>query len=91
MALHIWSATDKIFVILDNFLPFNPPNNPKNQNFEKLKKAPGDTIILNKCTKNHEHMLYCSLDMAHKGFNYYFSFWAIFYTFTSLTVQKIKI
>ena len=24
------------FVILDRFLPFYPPNNPKNQNFEKL-------------------------------------------------------
>ena len=35
-------------------------------------------------------MLYCSLDMACNGFNYYFSFWAIFYPFTSLTAQKIK-
>ena len=34
------------------FLPFYPPNNPKNQNFEKLKKAPGDIIILHKCTIN---------------------------------------
>ena len=45
-----------IFVILDCFLPFHPPNNPKNQNVEKLKKAPGD-IILHKCTKNYDHML----------------------------------
>ena len=28
------------FVILDCFLPFCPPNNPKNQNFGKLKKDP---------------------------------------------------
>ena len=28
----------KFFVILDRFLAFYPPNNPKNQNFEKLKK-----------------------------------------------------
>ena len=71
------------FAILDHFLPFYPPspNNPKNQNFEKLKKNPGDIIILQKCTKNHDHMLYCSLDMTHNGFNY-FSFWAIFYPFT---------
>ena len=41
------------------FCPFTPPNNSKNQNFEKLKKAPGAIIILNKCTKNHDHMLYC--------------------------------
>ena len=36
-------------------------------------------------------MLYYSLDMAPNGFNCYFSFWAIFYPFTSLTAQKIKI
>ena len=28
------------FVILDHFLPFYPPDNPKNQNFEKMKKKP---------------------------------------------------
>ena len=48
-------------------------------------QTPGDIIILHKCTKNHHHMLYCSLDMAHNRFNCYFSFWAIFYTFTPLT------
>ena len=79
------------FVILDRFLPFYTTNNLKNQNFEKLKKAPGDIIILHKCTKNHDHMLYCSLDMARNGFNCCFSFWAIFYPFTFLTAQKIKI
>ena len=78
----------KIFVILDRFLPFCLPNNPKNQNFEKLKKAPRDIIILHKCTKTHDHMLYCSLDMPRNGFTCYFSFWAIFYPFTSLTSPK---
>ena len=34
----ISSATDRIFVILDHFLPFYLANNKKNQNFEKLKK-----------------------------------------------------
>ena len=43
------------------------------------------------CTKNHDHMLYCSLDMAHDGYNFYFSFWGIFCPFTPLTAQKIKI
>ena len=78
------------FVILDHFLRFYPTNNPKNQNFEKLKKAPGDIIISHKCTKNQD-MLYCSLDMQRIGFNCYFSFWAIFYPFTALTAQKTKI
>ena len=55
------------FVILNSFLPFYPSNNPKNQNFEKLKKTPGDVIILHKCTKNHDNMLYCSLHIVHNG------------------------
>ena len=77
------------FVILHRFLPFYPPNNPKNQNFEKLKKAPGDTIILQKCTKNHGHMLHYSLDMARNGFVIFH--FGLLFTFTSLTAQKIKI
>ena len=67
-------------------------NNPKNQNFEKLKKMLGDIIISHKCTKNHDHMLYYSLlDMVHNRCNCYFSFWAIFCSLTSLTAQKNKI
>ena len=59
-------------VIWDHFLPFYPPNNTKNQNFEKLKKTPGDIITLHKCTKNHDHMLYCSLDMMHNKCNCFY-------------------
>ena len=86
----IWSATDRIFVILGHFLPFHPTNNPKKQNFEKMKKTPGDIIILHKCTKNHDHILYCSWDKERDRCNY-FSFWAIFCPFTPLTTQKTKI
>ena len=64
------------------------PDNLKSQNFEKLKKTPGDTIILHKCTKNHDHMLKCSWDMACDRCNCYFSLWAIFCPFTA---QKIKV
>ena len=84
----------EFFVILSHFLHFYTTNNPKNQNFEKMKKkkkkktTPGEFIILHKCTKNHDHMLYCSWDMACDGCNCYFSFWAIFCPFTPLTVQK---
>ena len=90
MVPEIWSATDRIFfVILDIFCPFPPPppspNIPKNQNFEKLKKTPGDIIILHKCAKKHDHMLYCSLDMACNKYNCYSSFWATFCPFTPLT------
>ena len=71
----------EFFVILDCFLPFYPPNNPKNQNFEKTEKKSWDIIILHKCTKNHDHMLYCSLDIARNRCNYCFSFWTIFCPF----------
>ena len=40
---------DLIIFILGHFLLFNPPNKPKNQNFEKMKKTPGDIIILHMC------------------------------------------
>ena len=36
--LRYWVQQIDFFVILNHFLPFNPPNNPKYQNFEKLKK-----------------------------------------------------
>ena len=90
MIPEIWSATDKRFCHFVPFLPFSPTNNPKNQNFEKMKKTSGD-IIQHKCTKKHDHMLYCSGDMVRNGCNCYFSFWAIFCPFPSLTAQKIKI
>ena len=82
----------KFFVILDHILLFYPSKNPKNQNFEKVKNSLGDIIILHKCTKNHDRMLYCSWDMARERCNCYFSFWAIFCSFTSptLTAQKTK-
>ena len=79
-----------LFYIFGYFLPFYLPNSPKNQNFEKLKKTHGD-IILHKCTKNIDHILYCSLDMVRNRRNCYFSFWANFCPFTSLTARKIKI
>ena len=71
----------QFFVILDHFLHFYALNNTKNQNFEKLKKTPGDIIILHKCIKNHDHVLYFSWDMVHDRCNY-FSFWAIFCPFS---------
>ena len=78
-------------LILGHFLPFYPTNNPKNQNFKKIKKSHGYIIILHKCTKNHDHMLYCSWDMVRNGWNCSFPFWANFCPFTPLTSWKIKI
>ena len=79
----------EFFVIFGHFLPFYPINNPKTQNFQKMKKAAGDTILLHKCTKNPDHKLYCSWDMTFNRRNY-FSVWVIFCPFTPLPTQKIK-
>ena len=64
---------------------------------KKMKKTTGDISFYTSvpkimmCTKNHDHMQYCSWDMVCDRCNCYFSFWAIFCPFTSLTAQKIKI
>ena len=70
------------------FLHFYLPNSPKSQNLKKMKKRPEDIIILHKCTKNYDHLLYCSWDMAHGGCNCYFSFCAIFCPFTPKQPEK---
>ena len=67
----------EFFVVLDCFLPFYPTNNLKNKNFEKLKKTPGDIIILHVCTINDNHMMYGSWDMRHECQNF-LSFWTFF-------------
>ena len=77
------------FIFLDHFLPFYPPNNPKNKNFEKMKKSPGD-MILHKCNINDNHMMYGSWDMEHERQNL-LSLWTIFCFFIPLTTWKIKI
>ena len=46
------------FITLGYFLPFYPPNDPKNQNFKTMKKTPGDIIILHICTENYDLMMY---------------------------------
>ena len=88
--LKYWVWEMEFFVISYHFLPSYPHNNPKNQNFCKMKKIPGDIIILQHCTKNHDHILYCSWDMMDDRCNYS-SFWAIFCSFSNLTARKIKI
>ena len=81
----------EFLVILDQFfLSFNPPNNLKNQNFEKMKKTPRDIIILHMCTTNDNHMMFGSSDIECDGQNF-LSFWTVFCHFTPLTTQKIKI
>ena len=57
----------KLFALLS--LPPPPPSSPQTTHkikiWEKMKKTPWDIIILHNCTKNHDHMLYCSWDIVH--------------------------
>ena len=56
----------QILLIMDHFLPFYPTNSPKNE-FQKMKTTPRDIIILHKCTKNYDQMMYGSGDMVRNG------------------------
>ena len=87
----MWSVTDKIFCYIGSFLALLPPNNPENQNFEKMKKILGD-IILHVYHKWKSYMMYGSWDMECDRQNF-FSFWTIFCPFTPppLITWKIKI
>ena len=71
-------------------LPFYPLNNPKNQNFAKMKKLPGDIIILYKSTKI---MIICCTDPKIRCVTdvILFSFKSTFCPFTPLTTDKMKI
>ena len=84
----IWHVTDVIVIFhFGLFLPFIPKS-PKNQNSKRMKKTPADIIILQLCTKNHDHILYCSWNMACNRYNCLacnryncFSLWVIFLLF----------
>ena len=67
--------------------PLPPPNNPQNQNFEKIKKTPED--ILQMYTINDSHMMYGSWDMERDIQNLLFC--TIFCPFTPVKTWKIKI
>ena len=77
------------------FCTFTPLTTQKVKILKKWKKPfyiiLQKKIILHQCTKNHDHMLYCSWDMASDRCNCYFSFWTIFCPFTPFIAQKIKI
>ena len=69
-----------------NFLSFLTPLFPfthlRNQNFQKMKKTPGDFIISHMCTTNDNHMMYGSCDIECNGQNI-LSFWNIFCPLTT--------
>ena len=71
----------EFFVIMDRFLPFFPPIDPENQNFEKMKKALSYIIILEMFTINDSHMIYgfSGVDCSRQIF---LAFWTVFCLFT---------
>ena len=76
----MWCMMDIIIFHFGLFFALSPPLSQlkKWKSRKNKKKTPGDTIILQKSTKNHDHILYCSWDIAPDGCNCYFLFWAIF-------------
>ena len=55
----IWCMMDVILIFYFGlFFILLHLNNLKNQNFTKMKKRPGDIIMLHMCTKNNDHMMY---------------------------------
>ena len=51
-----------VFVILDLFSPTDPPNNLKNQNFEKMTKDKHTKVPteITMCSIHENHMMYGS-------------------------------
>ena len=101
---HIWFLRYKaqqrdFFVILGHFLPFDAPNNSRNQTFEnneekkKKKKKndkPGDIIIWHLCTTNDD-MMYGSWNMEHNRQNFsHFGPFLPFYPPNKPENQKLK-
>ena len=78
-------------VIFGHFLPlFSPlPNNPENQNFEKMKKASGDVIILNLSNNKHNHMMYAYSDMECNR-QFFFNFRSCFALLPQYWTWKLK-
>ena len=54
-------VTDAIVIFhFGLFFALLTPNIPENQNLRKMKKTPGDIIILHMHTKNYDQMMYRS-------------------------------
>ena len=71
------------------FYPFTPPNNPENQNFEKIKRNAWKYHYLTQVY--HKWQSYDVWFVRYGAQQNFLLFWAIFCRFTSLTAQKINI
>ena len=78
------------------FFALSPANSPKNENIKKMKKKHQGISSFYRSVPKIVIISYTIPEilhdaMEHDGCNYYFSFWAIFCPFTSLTAGKMKI
>ena len=78
-APEIWHMTDAIMFHFGQCFALLQPRKWK---LQKKKKWLEISSFNTNCTKNHDHILYCSWDMACDRCNCYFSFWAHFCPFT---------
>ena len=74
---------------MGHLLPIYPTIEPKKQNLEKMKKIPGDIIILRLCKTNDDHMTHGSWDTERD--RQFFFILDHFCPVTPVTTQKIKI
>ena len=84
----MYGSSDTEWNILGHLLPFNPPMDPENQNFQKNRKKTWRYYYFTNI--NDSHMMYGSLDIESNRQNF-LSFGTIFCPFTPLRTQKIKI
>ena len=92
MVPEIWSTTDRIFCHVGPFFALLPHQQHKKSKFWKIEKMPGVIIILHKCTKNHDHILYCSWGVACDRLIFTFHFELFFALLPHpFTARKIKI
>ena len=91
MVPEIKTTTDRILSFWNVFCTFSS-NNPKNQNFEKMKKKSLETLSFYTCvlTMYDNHMMYGSWDIECNRQDF-LSFWIFFCHFIPLTNPKIKI
>ena len=85
----------EFFAIFGHFLPFSPITRKIKILEKRKKKTPGDIIILQKCTKNYNHIngswdTEKKMAGVHNRHNF-LSFWTIFCSLAPLTPHKIKI
>ena len=92
----IWGTVPEIqsqtefFVMLSHFLSFDPLNNPKNQNLEKIKKKTLEILSFYTCAPQMT-IIWCMVPQTLSATDRIFCHFGLFFCpFTLLAAQKIK-